>query len=119
MRLGECKRCGFCCRHRFFRFCYTIRQEAIDYIESDQSKWDVLTRGFRFVLTPTNDVIIVVPHPCKYLGKGPGGAVCKLQSDKKPDICAVYPSSPEHDYFRVITRDLKVPCGYSFTEDSH
>lgn len=86
-------------------------------MHTDYAKWESLVYGIKRVITPNNSVIIVTPLPCRFFKTKRGKAIC-TRHDKSPEICRVYPSSAEHELYRTITRDLKVPCGYSFTEDS-
>ena len=104
--------------YRFQFADFTIRAEAVDYMNNESARWDRITRGAKFTLTANNVVIVRIPSPCRHLIMKRGMATCKLEK-RKPRICRVYPQRPEHDYYRVITSNLKVPCGYSFTEDSH
>ena len=118
MRLGVCKRCGFCCKYKFALTEFTIRSEAEEFAHRYYAKWERLVYGTKCVITPNNCVITVTPLACRFFKTKHGKATCARHT-KSPEICRVYPSSAEHDFYRVITRDLKVPCGYSFTEDSY
>lgn len=105
-RIGNCKRCGNCCRD----FYIDVRVDQVtDYEFTEYIKWLDCHVGVRTYIKDFKDrsVEIQIKTPCKYLLDNKDGTFsCAIQDDK-PEVCKRY---PEEDYGDDISKN----CGFKF-----
>jgi uncharacterized protein len=100
VRVGECRRCGDCCRDMAY-LDIGNRPEVIEWLQARFSgKVEILPDR------STDDIVwISVPQVCEQLIENPDGTcACKLQ-ENKPELCRVYPETPD---------SLPAGCGFRF-----
>lgn len=113
-RLGECKKCGNCCRKKI-TFCWAILKAGIpgeDTTPDDWHNWEnfsvIYARGIYWYILVTK-VEDPKPdderNPCSSLE----GNLCTIHDDqfKIPPLCPLWP---------VNEKDLLPGCGYYFEE---
>ena len=99
VRIGECKRCGRCCRDlRWLDI--ALPPVMLEWLKAHEPTVEIQA-------TDQQDIYDVgIPHVCAQLVRGDDGTFgCRLHGDAKPEICRIYPDTPEM---------CEPHCGFSF-----